>query len=330
MLDVDRLLAEIPGGPPCGPYVEYEQVSELEHMAAPKGGQRLGDKTAPFEEPDWAAVRDRAVELFTITKDLRVAVLLTRALVRTGHIAGLAAGMGLIHALLARCWDTVNPPLDIGADGTCDPAARVNALAPLAHSDGLVRDVRNATLVTGPLGRVTVRDVLVGLGKLKPAEGIVPRSIAELTAAIRIATEKGPELPAALGESSKHVQAIQALLLARDDPRLALSLAELSDMLKSVLSLCEAVPATADANGPASGAAMPAASHGDIRDRDEAVRLLEAVCQFFERTEPTNPGPLFMRRAQRLLNKSFVDIIQDLAPDTLNRFEEITGLKKKT
>ena len=332
MLDVDTLLAEIPGAPPGGPYLEYEPIGELERMAAGGGGQRLGDKVAPVDEPDWQAVRDRAVALFGATKDLRVAVVLTRALLRTDGIAGLADGFQLIHAMLERCWDSVNPPLYLGAEREYDPAVRTNALAPLAHGEGLLRELRNAPLVAGPLGRVTVREVQVALGKLPPAGGEAGRSLAEIAAALRAATERNPGLAGALHSAIGHAEAIQALLLRKDDPGLALNLAPMADVLKSVLPLCEGAPAVAGApiQAAAAGPILPGPISGPIRDRDEAIHLLEAICQFFERTEPTNPGPLFMRRAQRLLNKSFVDIIQDLAPDTLNRIEDITGMKKKT
>jgi type VI secretion system protein ImpA len=328
VLDVDSLLAEIPGGPRGGAYLEYEPVSELERMAADRGGQRMGDTVAPADEPDWQAVRERAIGLFRLTWDLRVAVLLTRALVRTAGIAGLAEGLGLIRAMLERSWDDVNPPLYLGPEREYDPAVRMNALAPLAHGEGLVRDARHAALVTGPAGRVTVRDALMALGRLAPAAGEVARGPAEVAAAIKAGTEKSPGLAAALQAAIGHVEAIGTLLAGKDDPVLTLNLSPLADLLKAVLPLCEsAAPAPAPAAGSASVVAAP---RTDIRDRDEAIHLLEAICQFFERTEPTNPGPLFMRRAQRLLNKSFVDIIQDLAPDTLHRIEDITGLKKKT
>ena len=65
---------------------------------------------------------------------------------------------------------------------------------------------------------------------------------------------------------------------------------------------------------------------GEIRSREDAVRVLERVCAFIERTEPANPAPLFIRRAQQLLTKSFMEIIQDLAPDSLGQIQKMVGL----
>ena len=71
--------------------------------------------------------------------------------------------------------------------------------------------------------------------------------------------------------------------------------------------------------------AMP----GELRSREDAVRMLENICEFIERTEPANPAPLFIRRGQRLMTKNFVEIIQDLAPESLNQIKQITGFEPK-
>ncbi|MGH8762327.1 MAG: ImpA family type VI secretion system protein, partial [Nitrosospira sp.] len=68
---------------------------------------------------------------------------------------------------------------------------------------------------------------------------------------------------------------------------------------------------------------------GEINSRADAVRMLDKICEFIEKTEPANPAPLFIRRGQRLMTKNFVEIMQDLAPDSLNQIKQITGLEPK-
>ena len=46
-----------------------------------------------------------------------------------------------------------------------------------------------------------------------------------------------------------------------------------------------------------------------------------------ERIEPAHPSPLLLRRAQRLLNKSFLDIISDIAPGGLDEVKALAGKK---
>lgn len=358
MLDVDALLAPVEGPSPCGPYFEYEPIDELERFAAGKGEQRLGDVVVPAEEPDWSAVRDRAVELFKSTKDLRVAVLLTRALVRTAQLAGLAEGLALVHGMLDRYWDGVHPPLAI--DGEHDPHVRMNVLATLADHGGLVRDVRNALLVPGaPLVRVTVREALVAAGKQPPAQGETVRAMAGIAAAITASVDKNRANLEGVVTSLRLARAIVRLVQGKEEPDVTLNLGALADPLAGVAPLCESAIGTLAAsqgtnaqgmsadgtpmdgtpmngmpmngtplNGAQGGAANGHGWHGEVLNREEAIRQLDSICSFFERTEPGNPAPLFIRRGQRMLNKSFVDIIRELAPDSLNRIEDIAGLKK--
>jgi type VI secretion system protein ImpA len=43
--------------------------------------------------------------------------------------------------------------------------------------------------------------------------------------------------------------------------------------------------------------------------------------------EPSNPAPLLIRRAQRLIGSDFLDIMRDLAPESLVQINTIAGLK---
>jgi type VI secretion system protein ImpA len=66
-----------------------------------------------------------------------------------------------------------------------------------------------------------------------------------------------------------------------------------------------------------------------VRSRDDALRLLDKVCDYLERQEPSNPAPLLIKRARRLMTMNFVDIIRDMAPDSLAQVETIAGIKQE-
>src|SRR6185436_1120667 len=82
--------------------------------------------------------------------------------------------------------------------------------------------------------------------------------------------------------------------------------------------LGEALGFESDAGGAPAPAAEAEGSGdgapGKLKTRADARRMLESVCDFLERTEPAHPAPILIRRAARLLDLSFVDIIRDLAP----------------
>jgi type VI secretion system protein ImpA len=335
--DIDTLLAPTADSPPCGPKkMDYDPAfKELERIVKGTPEQVLGSYVRPAEEPDWSDVRDRATALLARTKDLHVAVWLTRALVHTDNTAGLCDGLTLLHGLLERYWESVYPELDKDEDD--NPADRLNALAGLAAKDMLLQDVRDALMVpTGSLGRVAVRDILVSAGKLEPGRAETPRSAAQIAAAITAAALQDRSGIDAARASIDKVNALYKLLVNKVGMEMATDLRPLGNMLKTVVQVCDETlagePSEADGAAAAALAATGEAraagpASGEIRDRDDAVRQLERICLFFERTEPGNPAPLLIRRAQRLMNKSFVEIIQDLAPESEQQIRNLAGLK---
>lgn len=323
-MSVDTLLAEVTNAPPCGPNLEYDpEFVALEQAARGKPEQQLGETIVPAEEPDWADVAQRAQALLARTKDLRVAVLYARARIRTDHLAGLADGLVLVKELLTRYGEYVHPALD--ADDGNDPIVRVNALAPLNDPDTFLRDVRGAFLVTpAAYGRVAVRDILLLLGKL-PAGEAAPNQ-AEVEGVIRAAAAANGVQADAARAALRAATELRTLLAEQTNG--APDLKPLTDMLRPVVQICDALLGVPEGTAPEAGDAIPGltlARDGEIHSREDAAHALDRVCEFFRRTEPSNPAPLFIRRAQQLMTKSFVEIIQDLAPDSLTQIQKITG-----
>jgi type VI secretion system protein ImpA len=86
--------------------------------------------------------------------------------------------------------------------------------------------------------------------------------------------------------------------------------------------------ATDDAGeGTAAQAGAPAAV-GAIRSRQDAVKAMEAVAEFFRQNEPSSPIPLLLERAARLVSKSFLDVLADMAPDAVAQARAAGGLRK--
>jgi len=337
MLDLEELLSETRDSPPCGPNLEHDLAFfELEEAARGKLEQRVGDAVKPAEDPNWAKVVELARALLLRTKDLRVAVYLTRALSRTEGVPGLAAGLGLIHGLLERYWDRLYPLLE--ADNSDDPTERLNAVAPLADPETLIKDLRAINLVNSrEHGQLQARDVEIALGRMAPTltPGMSPpKGLAQIHAQIAAAFATDQTVPAALRQARESTLAIEAAILDRVGADRAIELKPLAQSLENLLEVCEAAlgapSGTArQTEGQATGAIRIGVSR-EISSREEAVHVLELVCAYLERHEPSNPAPLFIRRAQRLMTKNFVDIMRDLLPDSLSSIEKLAGeLEKK-
>jgi len=337
MLDVGAVLSETREAPPCGPNLEHDlSFFELEEAARGKPEQRTGDAVKPAEDPNWPKVVDRSQAILHRSKDLRVAVHLTRALTCTEGIPGLATGLSLIHGLLERYWEGIHPVLE--ADRGDDPTERLNALAPLVDPEVVIKDLRDAYLVSSrEQGQLRARDIEVAMGRLAPraADADANRPIGQIHAQIAAAFASDRSVPSAVREAHDRLTAIQALINERVGGSRALDFSPLIQPLECLLGTCDAALGTKgeaaqqDGRTESTDGARPAVA-GEIRSRDDAVRMLELVCAYLERHEPSNPAPLFIRRAQRLIKKSFLEIVRDLMPDSLSQLEKLAGDVEKT
>jgi type VI secretion system protein ImpA len=334
-LELEALLAETAESPPCGPNLEHDLAFfDLEDAARGKPEQRIGDLVKPGEDPNWSRVLELAQGLLLRSKDLRVALYLTRALTWTDGVAGFATGLALVRGLVERYWDNVHPVLE--ADQGDDPTERVNALASLADAETILRDLRSTDLVNSrEHGRLQAREVEIALGRLTPTASALPanpKTLGQIHAQMAAAFGKDDTVPRRLRACREDLRGLETILVERVGGDRAPDLKPLFQSLESLLEACEAVVRPADAGqasvtsqGGTVAVGTDSAAAGEIGSRQQALRALDLVCAYLERHEPTNPAPLFIRRAQRLMTKNFVEIVRDLLPDSLTNLERLAG-----
>lgn len=66
-----------------------------------------------------------------------------------------------------------------------------------------------------------------------------------------------------------------------------------------------------------------------IESSKDVLHLLGQICSYYERFEPASPIPLLLQRAMRLVDKSFMEIMKDLAPDGLPQIRTISGTSEE-
>jgi type VI secretion system protein ImpA len=330
--DLQRLLSPISDDAPAGPELSYDpDFLALEQAARSKPEQQFGETVIPAEEPDWQEVKRRCETLLTRSKDLRAAVLYARALTNTDQSEGLAAGLELIRDILSRYWDSLHPELERDADN--DPTMRLNALGPLADPSTFLREIRNAQIASSQQhGRVAFRDILVAAGKLPPSNGVA-LSETEIAGVLSGVASENPQRLQAAVNAARLASEIETLLGEKGVITQAPDLRVLQDVLRAVVPFCEAAlgtqAATDGTSAPAPAQNAGAPMSGAILSRDDAVRALDSVCKFMEQAEPSNPAPLLIRRAQRLIGRNFMEIIEELAPESLDQIHKLGGLEKK-
>src|SRR5437764_8811168 len=101
VIDVDALLAAVSADTPAGADVEFDPAYfALEKLAQGTPESVMGEEVKPAEDPDFPEVKTAALELFTRTRDLRVAMILAAALLKTDGLAGFRDGVMLVKGFV--------------------------------------------------------------------------------------------------------------------------------------------------------------------------------------------------------------------------------------
>jgi type VI secretion system ImpA family protein len=340
LLDLEALLAPIPGDNPAGSSLryagDYDEIKALlpkpDRDAFESGGQ----------EGQWAKIVQLAKEkLRTRSKDLQIASWLTEALVHLHGFAGLRDGLRLLFGLCDQFWDGVYPLADDG-----DLEVRAAPLQALLE--------RNARLWIGEIPLASAPVHVADTDEQIPASynlwhSIVVAQLADrkpLHESMEAAMDNSPTefFQSLLGDLHEAQEALQTLKTLIDERFAAAApstvsvseaLAGCKNRITSILAkrgvstglAAEAdgaseanSEATAGLSGPAGAAAAgrgrPA---GPISSREDALSRLREVADFFRRTEPHSPVPFLIQRAINWSRMSFDQLILELVKDENSR-----------
>lgn len=345
VIDVNALLEPIATDMPAGADLEYDPAFLAVMRLADGTPERvMGDTIVPAEEPDWQKLQTACADLLLRSKDLRVGLLLLRALLQTTSLPGLQAGMQLLTGLIDRYWDNLYPALDT-ADNN-DPTERINVLSTLVDPTIVITPLRDAPLLRSPtFGTLSLRDIELAEGKTRPASGVTPLDTASVHAAFMDCDlEELESYASAAASAAGQVRAlstslgthVQAVACPDFDALLAL-LSTIEATLRVRLNERRPQDAAPDAESEAlapsvgsghlsnANIAAPSADPMRITSRDDVVRMLDALCAYYNRSEPSSPVPLLLKRARRLVKMDFLAIMSDLAPEALDKITAIKG-----
>jgi type VI secretion system ImpA family protein len=347
MIEVESLTVILEGESPAGQNLEYNPLYlEMDSLVMEIPDSFMGESKIEGRGPDWKKLGKNCLELWTKTRDLRVAVYLVIAEAITGGVAGLAAGLKLPVFLVKELWDSFYPQLDPSEDN--DPLERLNILSMLSPPAGAVNDpvmfiprFRETRLV--PSLGYTLRDLLISLNEIEVSDGkaIDPKlfraefmnapvtEIEEQAALVREARGLVAELCAEMDGRMGGSYTLDMTALTHELDRLAAFYGSHLDSLS---------PAEEDEAGESSssGAVSPSgASSGEkvallsyhASTRAEALLLLKKGAEYFETQEPNSPIPQLINRALRFSDMTFIELLEDIAPDALARGRDILGVK---
>jgi len=337
MIEVEQFLKPVSGEEPCGKDLSYDaDFLALEGLIV---GKRETQFSAA-EEPDWKAVRDGCLALLNQSKDLRVAVILCLALLKLEAAVGLRDGLALLKGLLERYWPDLYPKLDPQENN--DPLERINIIASISTPVGTFGDplrflqrLREIPLANSPqMGWFSLADIAGDKITLPNGQEKPGASAAQIKAAFR--DTKLEELEGcwrAILDSIVLAKDIDRLLTETVGPAQAPDMAALTtiltDIQKNLAPYTSKVPEHMQAEGQITGTpgSEGFAVNGAIQSRQDVVRLLDLICEYYARTEPSSPLPLLLRRAQRMAQMDFLQIVDELTPAMRAQLEPIVGVR---
>lgn len=354
-IDIESLALPVDPEHPAGEDLEYDPLFiEMEQAAAGKPEQQMGNATIEAEEPDWQLVQRNAIQLLERTKDLRVCAYLCEAALHNDGLEALSDALQLTNLITQEMWETLHPQLDEDDDN--DPTARVNAVLTLTSPRRLLRPLELTPLISVPmLGSLCWDEVNPYAGESEP------RQLSDEMHAIinhcdldQLVTRR-----AAVQQALQACQGLETFITAQVGASRAPNLEPLRTLLKriegqlnswwadrggdQVDETSDDEPAEAESDHHDALAARPVTTSaialhstgggaaaprgvGPISTRQEAIAAIDQILAYYRDHEPSSPLPLLLQRARRLATKSFLEILEDLAPEGLGRAQELAGL----
>ncbi|WP_417689113.1 type VI secretion system protein TssA [Roseibium sp.] len=339
MLDLDELLQSFGEDAPSGEDLTYDSAfAELEMASQPGEEKVVGDSVIEAEEPDYSLVVSKAKALLAQTKDLRVAVMLANAALRTEGLSAFAEILSYMRSCLDQYWASVHPQLD--EDDDDDPTMRVNAVLGLTDRDTILAALRLAHLTDSrTLGQFSLRDILIAEGEIAVPSDMenVPTSQV-ISAAFQ---DTDPVTLSILASSAaacvEHVKAIDAIFdektgaLGPDLTPLQKALHDITRRLGDYAQADSKAIEDATEEGMPDGAdAAPAgkpsaARMGVLTSPEDVKKAIDQIIDYYARYEPSSPLPLLLNRARRLVSADFVTIMRDMAPSGVENVALIGG-----
>ncbi len=345
-INIEKLLEKISEEVPCGESLEYDPALQaLESAATAKSAQEFGDTVVPAEEPNWGKVKMLAIEILLRTKDLHIVTThLARALVYTDGFTGCTQALSLVRGYIEQYWSTVHPQLD--PDDNLDPISRINAINALSDPQTIIQSLRRSPLVAAQgIGVFSLRDMDIASGKItlpKGEEGTPPTQALIDGALIDSSLDELQKTAAAINGSLESVKQIKTLLMALVGMEIAPQLKELSTELTYAQSVIEkelsrrgfTEEGMIEPGAEANDVGMVQTNTktrlaGEVNSRTDVAQMLDKICAYYSRQEPSSPVPLLLQRTKRLVSMDFMEIVKDLASDGVQQVEKVMGVDEK-
>ncbi|MGC2236686.1 MAG: type VI secretion system protein TssA [Pyrinomonadaceae bacterium] len=361
VIDFEALLQPISEESPSGESLRfsniYDEIKEARRAdeELPQGEWQTELKTADFRKV--IALATSALE--SNTKDLQIAAWLSEALVKQHGFTGLRDGLKLVSGLQDKFWETLHPEIDEGdMEGRANAVAWMDAQAALAVKGAAITGEGYSFADFEDSKRY---DIPEGIDTLDTADQEKYRELAaEAEAKNKVTADKWrkskastrrafyEELTVAIAECWTEYAEINRVIEEKYDRNQAPGLNNLKKALDDIQTQvkrlleekraeepdeadesADEAQATEGGDGTAGGGAVAVAgSGGAIRTRQDALKRLGELAEYFRKNEPQSPVSYLISRAVKWGNMPFENWLQDVIKDetVLYQLRQTLGL----
>jgi type VI secretion system ImpA family protein len=315
-IDVAGLLEPVSDDAPTG--ADFDGTNERYAIEAPF--QVDGDN----EGFDWRGTIRAILDQSKQTKDLWLATYLARAGASAGDLDTVVGGAELLAGYLETYWADVYPKLEdvdfIGRKTPCESLTKIREF---------IGPLKRTILISHPrLGNYSGADIerFATEGESASGYGMFRAALAETPQeTIRESVTKLEALQAAIKRAD-------AVLVANAGDDTGTNFQPTYDTIeairKSVLPYAgiDETPAEEEAMGEGGGTTGGAAGPriaGRVDTREDVLKAMDAIMDYYRNKEPTSPVPTLLKRAREWVTLDFLQLVGDIMPDSLTEARRI-------
>lgn len=339
-IDIDAYLTDIDPDNVCGEDLQYDsKFIELEQAIKGKPEQQMGDTVTEAEPPNWRDIKKQCEALLARTIDLRILICYLRALIALEGFSGLQDGLTLIKTLVENRWGFIHPQLDPDDDN--DPTERINTLLSLCDHDIMLWPLQQTPLIESKaLGRFNFRQITIASGKSTATSNESAVNQATIEGAVQdCELEQLQQTFQAISVSLDDINQLENVITDYVGISNAPSFADLRNLLKECKAFLLAniekktgneIVVTEEEETSEGGVVTVSSGTtksalGVINNNQDVIKTLNQVCDYYRKNEPSSPVPLFVERAIKMVGKSFMDALKEIAPTGVDEAKTILG-----
>lgn len=312
MADVETLLEPVSEDNPAGDDLSYDNERQEIEQAFESGNE--GESASV----DWRSTIRMILDQSTRTKDVWLAVYLARAGAKSGSLETIELGCSFLAGMFENYWLQMHPLLEEygfqGRKGPCESLTRIGEfLGPL----------RRTPLIEHPrLGSFTGEDIerFSQQGESADGYGMFRAALAETSEEdLRAVVDRLDHIRDAIRRADQ-------VLVNNADGDTGTNFTPTYETIEAIrrglvpyTGIEEEAPADA---GPAASASSGTAGGpriaGRVDSREDVMKAIDAIMDYYRRVEPASPVPVALGRARQWVPMDFLAVLEDIAPDSLS------------